>query len=91
MPFGVGTDYQYDGSLALGDALAVCLLDRHKFTPENFAIFHPGGSLGRKLLLTVENIMHSGEDNPVVHKGASVRDAFIRNDGKRSWRYQCGR
>ena len=53
------------------------MLDRHKFTPENFAIFHPGGSLGRKLLLTVENIMHSGEDNPVVHKGASVRDALF--------------
>ena len=47
-------------ALALGDALAVCLLERHHFTPENFAVFHPGGSLGRKLLLTVENIMHGG-------------------------------
>ena len=59
------------------DALAVCLLERHHFTPENFAVFHPGGSLGRRLLLTVENIMHGGEDNPVVHKGATVRDALF--------------
>ena len=64
-------------ALALGDALAVCLLERHHFTPENFAVFHPGGSLGRRLLLTVENIMHGGEDNPVVHKGATVRDALF--------------
>ena len=62
---------------ALGDALAVCLLERHHFTPENFAVFHPGGSLGRKLLLTVENIMHGGEDNPTVFKGATVRDALF--------------
>ena len=68
-------------ALALGDALAICLLEQQHFTPENFAIFHPGGSLGRKLLLTVENIMHGGADNPVVHKGSTVRDAlFVMTD-----------
>lgn len=68
-------------ALALGDALAICLLEQQHFTPESFAIFHPGGSLGRKLLLTVENIMHGGADNPVVHKGSTVRDAlFVMTD-----------
>ncbi|MDV5063225.1 KpsF/GutQ family sugar-phosphate isomerase [Veillonella sp. YH-vei2232] len=68
-------------ALALGDALAICLLEQQHFTPENFAIFHPGGSLGRKLLLTVKNIMHGGADNPVVHKGSTVRDAlFVMTD-----------
>ena len=76
-PLGLAPTSSTTAALALGDALAVCLLDRHKFTPENFAVFHPGGSLGRKLLLTVENIMHSGNDNPIIHKGATVQDALF--------------
>lgn len=76
-PLGLAPTTSTTVALALGDALAVCLLERHHFTPENFAVFHPGGSLGRKLLLTVENIMHSGTDNPVVYKGSSVRDALF--------------
>ena len=76
-PLGLAPTTSTTVALALGDALAVCLLERHHFTPENFAVFHPGGSLGRRLLLTVENIMHGGEDNPVVHKGATVRDALF--------------
>ena len=68
-------------ALALGDALAVCLLNQQHFTLENFAIFHPGGSLGRKLLLTVKDVMHGGEDNPTVHGQATVRDAlFVMTD-----------
>ena len=76
-PLGLAPTTSTTVALALGDALAVCLLERHHFTPENFAVFHPGGSLGRKLLLTVENIMHGGEDNPTVFKGATVRDALF--------------
>lgn len=76
-PLGLAPTTSTTVSLALGDALAVCLLDKHHFTPENFAIFHPGGSLGRKLLLTVENIMHGGDDNPVVYSTATVRDALF--------------
>uniref|UniRef100_UPI00402A6872 KpsF/GutQ family sugar-phosphate isomerase n=1 Tax=Veillonella magna TaxID=464322 RepID=UPI00402A6872 len=80
-PLGLAPTTSTTVALALGDALAVCLLDRHHFTPENFAVFHPGGSLGRKLLLTVENIMHSGDNNPVVHKGSTVQDAlFVMTD-----------
>lgn len=76
-PLGLAPTTSTTAALALGDALAVCLLDQHHFTPENFAIFHPGGSLGRKLLLTVENIMHADEDNPVVYKGSTVQDALF--------------
>lgn len=80
-PLGLAPTTSTTAALALGDALAVVLLERHHFTPEKFAIFHPGGALGRKLLLTVENIMHSGNENPVVHEGASVQDAlFVMTD-----------
>ncbi len=61
----------------MGDALAVCLLGVIILRRKTSLFFHPGGSLGRRLLLTVENIMHGGEDNPVVHKGATVRDALF--------------
>ena len=68
-------------ALALGDALAICLLEKHHFQPENFAVFHPGGSLGRKLLMTVEAVMHSGQDNPCIDGAKTVRDAlFIMTD-----------
>ncbi|BBK24327.1 SIS domain-containing protein [Dialister hominis] len=64
-------------ALALGDALAVCLMENRHFTADKFAIFHPGGSLGKKLLMTVEMVMHKGEDNPVVQEKASVKDALF--------------
>lgn len=80
-PLGLAPTTSTTVALALGDALAVCLLERHNFTPENFAVFHPGGSLGRRLLLTVENIMHSGTNNPTIHVGATVQDAlFVMTD-----------
>jgi arabinose-5-phosphate isomerase len=68
-------------TLALGDALAITLMERRHFTSEKFAVFHPGGSLGRKLLLTVKMVMHGGEENPVIGPEASVKDAlFIITD-----------
>lgn len=68
-------------ALALGDALAICLLQQHHFTPENFAVFHPGGSLGRKLLMTVENVMHGADSNPIILATDTVRDAlFVMTD-----------
>ena len=76
-PLGLAPTSSTTAALALGDALAVCLLDQHQFTPENFAVFHPGGSLGRKLVLTVENIMHGGENNPIIYKGSTVQDALF--------------
>lgn len=80
-PLGLAPTSSTTAALALGDALAVCLLESSHFTPEKFAIFHPGGSLGRKLLMTVENVMHTGEHNPVVLDTDSVRDAlFVMTD-----------
>ncbi len=64
-------------ALALGDALAVVLLNARNFRPEDFALFHPGGALGRRLLLTVEKLMHTGEENPVIAQENLIRDALI--------------
>jgi arabinose-5-phosphate isomerase len=64
-------------ALALGDALAVALLDARGFTPEDFARTHPGGSLGRRLLVHVRDVMHSGEKLPVVSESASLKDALL--------------
>lgn len=61
--------------LCLGDALAIVLLERRGFREEEFASLHPGGSLGRRLLLkatTVAELMHTGEENPVVAQGSSM-------------------
>jgi len=64
-------------ALAMGDAMAVALLTARGFTPEDFALFHPGGSLGRRLLLTVGDVMHSGEENPVTPQGHTVKEALF--------------
>jgi arabinose-5-phosphate isomerase len=64
-------------ALALGDALAVALLDARGFTAEDFARTHPGGSLGRRLLVHVRDVMHSGEKLPIVNISASLKDALL--------------
>ncbi len=62
--------------LALGDALAVALLERRHFTADDFRRFHPGGKLGAKLL-KVDDLMHRGSDMPVVPTGTAMSDALI--------------
>ncbi|MEK8078975.1 KpsF/GutQ family sugar-phosphate isomerase [Pseudomonas sp. XK-1] len=64
-------------SLVLGDALAIALLEARGFTAEDFAFSHPGGALGRRLLLKVENVMHAGNALPRVQRGTSLRDALL--------------
>jgi arabinose-5-phosphate isomerase len=64
-------------ALAMGDALAIALLEARGFTAEDFALSHPGGSLGRRLLLKVDDVMHSGEQLPVVDEDASLTDALL--------------
>ena len=76
-PLGLAPTSSTTAALAYGDALALALLSKRKFTASQFAVFHPGGSFGRKLLLTVEDIMHSGADNPVVNGATSVQDALF--------------
>ncbi len=81
-PLGLAPTASTTATLALGDALAVALLSCRKFTPEDFALFHPGGSLGRKLLLTVEDVMHSGNDNPVISIEKTVKEALFTMTAK---------
>ncbi|SMC38748.1 KpsF/GutQ family sugar-phosphate isomerase [Sporomusa malonica] len=76
-PLGLAPTASTTATLAMGDALAVALLSARNFTPEEFALYHPGGALGRKLLLTVENVMHSGEDMPVVSPDKTVKEALF--------------
>ena len=64
-------------TLARGDALAVALLEARGFTPEDFAMSHPGGALGRRLLLTVENLMQKGERLPQVRTDVPLAEALL--------------
>ena len=81
-PLGLAPTASTTAALAMGDALAVALLSERNFTPSDFALFHPGGSLGRKLLLTVEKVMHAGEDNPKVTEDQSVKTALFTMTAK---------
>ena len=69
-------------TLAMGDAMAMALMEEKKFTSKDYALFHPGGALGRKLLLSVGDVMHSGKDNPIVEVGATVKDALFEMTAK---------
>lgn len=70
--------------LAMGDALAVALLDRRGFRREDFALYHPGGSLGKRLILKVEDIMRKGKANPVVGSDMKIKDVLLRITGARA-------
>lgn len=76
-PLGLAPTASTTATLAFGDALAVALLSKRKFTATDFAIFHPGGSLGRRLLLTVADIMHTGDEIPFVKEGQIVQEALF--------------
>ncbi|HIQ51838.1 D-arabinose 5-phosphate isomerase [Halopseudomonas pachastrellae] len=64
-------------ALVMGDALAIALLEARGFSAEDFAFSHPGGSLGRRLLLLVDDIMHSGDSMPLVKPEVPLRDALL--------------
>ena len=70
-------------TLAMGDALAIALLEKRNFTKEEFAMFHPGGNLGKRLLLKVEEIMASGDSVPLVKETVSLADAIVEMTTKR--------
>lgn len=63
-------------ALVVGDALAVAVSSRRRFTKENFALYHPAGALGRKLTTKVSDLMHSGKENPVIHVGDTLDHAI---------------
>jgi arabinose-5-phosphate isomerase len=76
-PLGLAPTASTTATLAMGDALAVALLVERGFKAEDFALFHPGGSLGKKLLLRVEDLMHTGDAVPLVSMQALMREALF--------------
>lgn len=76
-PLGLAPTASTTATLAMGDALAVALLIERGFRPEDFALFHPGGSLGKKLLLTVGDLMHGGDSLPLVAADTPMSDALF--------------
>jgi len=81
-PLGLAPTTSTTVALVLGDALAVALLDTKGFTAEDFALSHPGGSLGRRLLLHVNDIMHKEDAIPAVAEDASLKDALLEMSKK---------
>lgn len=82
-PLGLAPTASTTVTLAMGDALAVALLLEKGFREEDFALFHPGGALGKRLLLRVENLMHSGEAIPLVTEETTVKEALFEITGKK--------
>jgi arabinose-5-phosphate isomerase len=70
-------------ALVMGDALAIVLLKRRDFSPEDFARLHPGGALGRRLLLRVEDLMHTGKEMPSVKLNSAMKDTILEMTSKR--------
>ncbi len=82
-PLGLAPTSSTTTQLVLGDALAIALLEARGFSAEDFAFSHPGGSLGRRLLLKVSDIMHSGSAIPMVKNGTPLKDALLEVTHKR--------
>ncbi len=81
-PLNLAPTASTTAALALGDALAVALLEARGFSAEDFALTHPGGSLGRRLLVRVRDLMHTGERLPRVTLGASTKEALLEMTDK---------
>ncbi len=76
-PFNMAPTTSTTATLALGDALAMVLLEARGFKKENFALFHPAGAIGRALLFRVKDIMRSGDRLVSLHETATVKDAIV--------------
>jgi arabinose-5-phosphate isomerase len=81
-PLGLAPTASTSAALAMGDALAVVLLRKRNFRADQFAIFHPSGSLGKRLLIKVEDLMHTGESNPIIGQKKSLKEAIIEMTSK---------
>jgi arabinose-5-phosphate isomerase len=76
-PLGLAPTSSTTATLVIGDAIAIALLEARGFTAENFALFHPGGSLGKRLLLKIENLMRTGIQLPIVNEDAFILEALL--------------
>jgi arabinose-5-phosphate isomerase len=77
-PMGLAPTTSTTAMLALGDALAIALLEKKKIQPKDFALYHPGGALGKRLLLKVDDIMRSKGKTPIVKKNTRVKDVLLK-------------
>ena len=82
-PLGLAPTASSSVSLALGDALAICVLDLREFTAEDFAISHPGGNLGKNILIKVKDIMRTGKNIPSINIKSSLKDAIEEISNKK--------
>jgi arabinose-5-phosphate isomerase len=82
-PFDLAPTASASAALALGDALAISVFVARGLKPEDFAFHHPGGALGKRLLLKVSDIMHTGDNMPMVREDATMRDALMEIISKR--------
>jgi arabinose-5-phosphate isomerase len=83
-PLNLAPTASTTAALAMGDAIAVTLLSLRNFKPEDYALFHPGGNLGKKLITTVQDLMAAGEHLPVVAEDTAV-EAAVREIQARNW------
>ncbi|KGJ98966.1 KpsF/GutQ family sugar-phosphate isomerase [Thalassotalea sp. ND16A] len=81
-PLGLAPTSSTTATLVMGDALAVALLNAKGFTADDFALSHPGGSLGKRLLLRLSDIMHSGERLPQIKETALIKEALVEMSSK---------
>lgn len=81
-PLGLAPTASTTATLAMGDAIAVALLEEKGFTADDFALSHPGGSLGKRLLLMLKDVMHQGEALPVVAENTTVKNALLEMTAK---------
>ncbi len=82
-PYDLAPTASTTATLAMGDALSVALLKLRGFTEEDFAMLHPGGSLGKRLSLKISEIMYTGDSIPVVHESTSFKDSILEITSKR--------
>jgi len=82
-PLGLAPTTSTTAALVMGDALAMALLEARGFTAEDFAFSHPGGNLGRRLLLKVGDVMHKGDDIPRVAETTSVKESLLEMSAKK--------
>ncbi|CAM2793888.1 arabinose 5-phosphate isomerase [Legionella steigerwaltii] len=82
-PLGLAPTTSTTVALVMGDALAIALLQARGFSEEDFALSHPGGSLGKRLLLRIDELCHHGEQLPLVHENATVSEALIEVTDKK--------
>jgi arabinose-5-phosphate isomerase len=82
-PLGLAPTASTTAALAMGDALAAVLLEQRGFNEEDFALFHPGGSIGRRLLVRVKDLMHKDSEVPMIKEDALMKDAILEITSKK--------